>query len=83
VPQTISYILRSSKLSESGKPPAEGGVITIRFRGYSRAPFDASAFNINKYVSAKAGSSGNSLQSNYKGYSFYQNGDIRKKDPSK
>jgi hypothetical protein len=82
VPQTISYILRSSKLSESGKPPAEGGVITIRFRGYSSAAFDTSIFNVNKYVGLKAGTT-NSLQSNYKGYSFYQNGDIRKKDPSK
>lgn len=50
VPISLAYILRQTKISESGKPPQDGNLITIKFSGYSQATFDASSLNVNKYV---------------------------------
>jgi hypothetical protein len=50
VPISLAYILRQTKLSESGKPPSDGNLITIKFSGYNQAAFDASSLNINKYI---------------------------------
>jgi hypothetical protein len=73
IPQTISYIFRSTKLAESGKPPSDGGVITIRFSEYSRAAFDTSLLSINKYINPNTGPKA-ALQPAYSGYSIFQNG---------
>jgi hypothetical protein len=79
IPQTISYILRDTKLSESGKPPGDGGVITLRFTGYTHSAFDASLLNVSKYVNIAAGQK-NALQPAYRGYNLYQKGNIQKQE---
>jgi hypothetical protein len=50
VPASLTYILKQSKLAESGKPVPDGSLITIRYSGYTTAAFDPSFLNVNKYI---------------------------------
>jgi len=73
-PRGIAYILRSTKLSESGKPAKDGGVITIRFTNYSTAPFNTAFLNTDSYVIIST----RKLKAAYAGYTLYVNGAIGK-----
>lgn len=71
IPKSLSYILRSSKIPETGQSPTDGALITIFFLGYSHAAFDVSALNIGKYITI--GSDGTaSAQPAYSHYNFIQ-----------
>jgi hypothetical protein len=71
VPRSVSYILRSSLIPETGQPPRDGSLITILFRGYSNAAFDNSILNVNKYVTINAAGKA-SLQPGYSGFEYMQ-----------
>jgi hypothetical protein len=75
IPKSISYILRSSKMSESGQPPADGAVITILFTGYSTAAFDTTALNVNRYITIGTGGKA-TVQAAYGTYNFIQTADF-------
>jgi len=51
VPHKITYILKSSKVPEAGKPQRDGAVITIEFSGYNSTSFDRSVVDAEKYIS--------------------------------
>jgi hypothetical protein len=69
--QSVAYVLKTSKIAESGKPPADGDIISIRFSNYSETPFDPSTISVAKYISLNSEHKA-SLQPAYSSYSLYQ-----------
>ena len=69
--QSMSYILKQSKIGESGKPTPDGALITIKYSAFSKSSFDLTTLNAGKYI-AVDGKGKASVQSAYKGYNVVQ-----------
>ncbi len=75
VPFSLSYILRQTKIGESGQPAPDGNLITVRFTGYSKSAFDASSMNVNNYIQIDATGKATS-QAAFRAYNLIQQGQL-------